>query len=155
MVQLDQIKTKWYLEHGRSISGATDEEISLFQQKNNVLLPSDLISYFRLLNGTREPLDSLFEFFSISRVKSIFDEYQDWEGIPPYRELLNKIEDSRTLFVFANYSFHLFSYAIRLDPENLLKNEVFILCGGDFRMISDSFTEFMDLYLADSATLYF
>jgi hypothetical protein len=155
MAQLDLIKIKWQHEHGVLTPGATEEEISWFQKENNVLLPNDLISYFRLLNGTQEPLNSLFEFFSLSKIRNVYDEYHDWEGIPPYRELLGKLEDCRTVFVFANYSIHLFSYAIKLYPVNSGKNEVFALCGGDFRIISSSFAEFMNLYLADSTDLYF
>ena len=49
---------------------------------------------------------------------------------------------------------HTFAYAIRLDNQPASTNPVFVLQGGQYQPIADSFTEFLALYKRDSAVLY-
>lgn len=55
--------------------------------------------------------------------------------------------------VFADFQFDFFAYAIRLYSRTSVKNEVFVLCGNEFKQIADSFSGFIDLYMADSIEL--
>ena len=88
-------------------------------------------------------------------MNSFDKEYGDWIGIPNYSELLTTLEFCDQLYVFANYQCHLFSYAIHLHPSASQQNDVYILCGKDYRIIANSFSEFIKLYLEDSIELYF
>lgn len=113
-----------------------------------------MINYFKLLNGTQEEYDgSLFQFYSIGQVKKVKDEYKDWLGIPNYKNIVNTLIESEDYFVVANYSFHLFSYVIKLYPQNSVKNEILVICGDEYKIIANSFSEFIEFYLNDSIEL--
>lgn len=118
-------------------------------------LPKDLIEYFRLLNGTGgECTNDLYEFYSIDRIKKVKEEFKDWKGVPNYQQL-SDVDEVSELYVFANFNFNLFAYAISLYPAFSNTNEVYILCGEQHRKIANSFYEFVKLYLSDSIELQF
>lgn len=101
-----------------------------------------------------ECTNELYEFYSIDRIVKVKDEFKNSGGIPDYTGLLtiNEISD---LYVFANFSFDLFVYAIKLYPEFSNKNEVYILCGKRYQKIANSFSEFVELYLNNAIELGF
>lgn len=153
MVQLEKIKGKWAKENVKNFQPVDVDYIQMFESKNNVVLPNDLKEYFRVLNGTGlECTDELYEFYPIERIKRVSEEFQDWEGIPNYRPLVN-VMDTQDLFVFANFSFNLFVYAIKLCQEKALANEVYVLCGEEYKKIANSFSNFLDLYFDDATEL--
>lgn len=156
MNQLERLRSKWLSENVTLTSPASDEEIAFFQSTNNMLLPFDLIEYFKILNGTQEQYDgSLFQFYSICQVKKVEDEYKDWLGIPDHKKITNTLTELEKYYVFTNYSFHLFSYVIKLYSESSIKNEVLVICGDEYKKIANSFSEFIELYLNDSIKLQF
>ena len=148
------LKRKWISENVRFSLPASDEELISFKSNNRVLLPNDLTEYFKILNGTQNQYDNkLFEFYSIGQVKKINDEYKDWLGIPNYKNIVNTLKDYEKYYVFANYSFHLFAFVIKLNNHDSLYNEVLVLCGDEYKKIANSFTEFIELYLNDPIAL--
>lgn len=154
MNQLEQLKRKWVLEGVDLSKLASDEEILHFQSKNNVILPEDLLLFFKTLNGTQEQYDgSLFQFYSICQLKSIKEEYKDWKGIPSFQRIVYTLKESESYYAFANQNFHLFTYAIKLYNEQSTFNEVLVVCGDEYKKIADSFSEFIDLYLKESIEL--
>jgi len=155
MSQLEKLKLKWEEESLSEFFPIDLEIIRSFELKNNVILTSDLKDYFKTLNGTGEEYtDELYEFYSIEKVKKVSEEFRDWEGVPNYQSLI-KNDVTKDLFVFANFSFNQFVYAIKLSPEETDDNEVYILCGGDYKKIAKTFSEFIDLYLNNSIQLQF
>jgi hypothetical protein len=151
-----KIKEHWSKDGTRHSIPATNEDISSFSMKNNLLLPQDLVEYFTTLNGSSDGYDGeLFKFYSLSQFITVEDELGEWGGIPDYRNIVTLLSDHADCFVFADYSFHLLSYAIRLYPHPSDVNEVYVICGEKFKIIANSFTEFMDLYLLNSAEIYF
>lgn len=156
MVPLNDLINKWSSKNASFNMGAKDEEIHLFQKNNNVVIPNDLIQYFKLLNGTGDNLgDDFFEFYSIKRIKPVIEEFIDWEGIPDYKSLISSFPNRDNVYVFANYYFNLFAYGIRLYSKVEAKNEVYVFCGDEYKKIANSFTEFIELYLSDSVELQF
>ncbi|ATL49383.1 hypothetical protein COR50_20600 [Chitinophaga caeni] len=86
-----------------------------------------------MLNGTGEEYtDELYEFYSIEKIKKVSKEFQEWEGVPNHQSLINLIV-IKDLFVFANFSFNQFVYAIKLSQEETENNEVYILCGKEYK----------------------
>jgi len=154
MNELNQLRSKWLEENVKWGSVAGDDDLLLFQKKNNVILPPDFAEYFKSLNGTGgECTDRLYEFYAIDRIKNIVDEFGQWNGIPNYRNLSNTLSDPRSLYVFANFNINLLAYAIRLYSFNSSQNEVFVICGDDYKKIANSFSEFLELYVRDSIDL--
>jgi hypothetical protein len=146
----------WEIENVSHSKQISENEIMSFQNENNLVFPSDIVDYFKLLNGSNNEYDNkFFKFYSLSNFKSINDDLKNWNGLPDYSNIINTLNDYKYYFVFADFSFTMFSYAIRLYSENACKNEVLVLCGDEYKIISYSFSEFIDLYLNDSIELQF
>ena len=156
MLEFRNLRNKWVQDRITTNLPAKDEEISLFQIANNVVLPKDLVDYLKSLNGTgQDYTNDLYEFYSLDRIKNVNEEFNDWKGIPDYKKLSLVLKDSMKLFVLANYQFNLFAYAIRLDSDSSIENSVFVICGDEFKKIAKSFSDFILLYLNDSIELQF
>jgi hypothetical protein len=147
----DKLKNLWHIE---PFSTVNDDDITSFETKYGLLLPEDLISYFKDFNGTNDEYDeNLFRFFSFSQFKSISEELIFWNGVPDYSDIGNTLQDFDKYFVIVDYQFHLYTYVIRLYSIVSKKNDVLVLCGSEFEQIANSFSEFLDLYLAQSTKL--
>ncbi len=79
----------------------------------------------------------------------------NWNGVPDYSNIVNTLEGFQDCFVFADHMFHLFAYAIRLNKESAVKNEVYAICGDQYKIIAGNFTEFMKLYTTQPDELQF
>lgn len=127
-----------------------DLKINEFQNNNKILIPSDLKQYFLLINGSNDmPLDNLYEFYSINR---IFNEFKDWNGVPDYNKL--EFQQFENVFIFGNYEFNFYSFGIELSNTLSSINRIFIFCGSEYRIIANSFSEFIDLYLDNPEEIY-
>lgn len=156
MQLLKQLKAKWQMQSVKLSSLANNDDILRFQKENNVILPDDLILYFKKINGSGgEYLDDLYEFYSINRIKTVIDEYADWHGVPDYKKISIYLDRAEQVYVFANYFVNLFAYGIRLGGEKSIENEIFVICGEQYKKIANSFSEFIELYLNDSIELQF
>ena len=150
MEQLKILAKKWKSDNVEFQRTVGDNELSKFQSSHNIVLPNELINYFKNLNGTGEEYDgNFFQFYSLNQLKTINEEYKDWKGIPNYKNIVNTLIESEQYFVFANYSCHLFSYAIRFNSSHSINNDILVLCGDEYKKIANSFSEFIELYLKD------
>ena len=137
-------------------SAEINNGILLFESKNNLLIPSDLAEYFRLMDNTAYEMDKeLFRFRSFDHFKNIDAELANWGGIPNYTNIINTLSQSENCFVFADFMIHTFTYAIRLYPNLVDINEIYIISGDQYKIISNSFSDFLDLYFSDSMELQF
>lgn len=153
--QISKIKKLWNFSISTRL--ATADDISKFESKNCVRIPNDLKLFFKLLNGTNGEYDQrFFQFYSLDEFRPIASEFKDWIGLAPdYGNLINMLLDHHKFFVFANYQSYLFSYCIKLDKRQSEQNEVYILCGDEYKVIAGTFTEFLDLYISDDDKLQF
>lgn len=139
-----------------SIAKVMDEEIKRFQLENEVTMPNDLVNYFKLVNGSDGNYDErMFQFYSLDAFKDVCVELKDWRGVPDYGNIVNTLNDCESCFLIADYCFHLFMYAIRLYPNESSENEVYVICEDRYKIIANSFSKFVELYLEDSIELYF
>lgn len=146
---------QWQQTSTIALQTASEAELARFAQEHQVQLPADFVRYFALVNGTRGEYDELFFcFYSLAEVQSVAERFQDHHGVPKYSDLLHTWPECGRFYVFADYMFHLFAYAIRLDSLPASTNPVFVLCGGTYQLIAESFTAFLALYKRDSAVLY-
>ena len=133
-----------------------EDQLLKFQQVNNLLIPEDLKEYFRLLKNTEMKYnENLYQFYPLSEFKSVGEELKNFNGIPDYSNIVNTLSDYKYCFLFADYMFHMFSYAIRLHNNNSGKNEIFIVCGDKYKIIANSFNQFVSLYVSESIELQF
>lgn len=152
----EQLKKKWLSENTAISQPATNKQIDLFEAEREILIPKDLRNYFATLNGTNGEYDGrLYNFCSLNQFKSIDEELKNWGGLPNYSNIINTLESYSKYYVFADYMFHLFSYAIRLEKNESFENEILVVCGDEYKKIAASFSEFIDLYLEESIKLQF
>ena len=132
---MKDILQKWKDEGISDFEPVTNDCIEDFQAKNKVVLPDDLRIYFNTLNGTGgQYTNDLFEFYQISKFQNVSSKYADWTGVPNY-SLLCTQKGIQNLFVFADYSFNMFSYVIRLYGTKNEVNEVYVLCGENVKKL--------------------
>ncbi|MDQ0108378.1 hypothetical protein J2T02_003511 [Chitinophaga terrae (ex Kim and Jung 2007)] len=152
---IEKVKERWKEDGINHAVPAPNENISSFSLKTNKHLPQDLAAYFTHLNGMAGVCDQkLFRFYALSEFRTVREELGDWEGGPDYRNIVTKLDGHEDCYVFADYCFHLSTYAIRLYDQPSGNNEIYVICGEVFKIVATSFTEFMDLYLADDPKVY-
>jgi hypothetical protein len=133
----------------------TNSDISLFEKSHNVVLPIDLQMYFKIINGTRKKYDNFFFLFnSITEFKNIDQELRYHNGIPDYSNIVNTLPHYRDCYVFCDYEFHLMTYAIQLYNSQSDDNPTYVICGDRYRKITNTFSEFVELYLNQSDVLF-
>jgi hypothetical protein len=153
---LSNVKQIWELENITSLIEVSEHNINSFNQIHGLIIPNDLSDYFTEINGTNENYDSrFFKFYPHSHFKSIGEHFKNWEGTPNYNEAKDVIDDSSNCFIFADYMCYTFSYAIHLYPKEVKINEIYIICGDEYKVIASSFSEFIELYLLNDKSLYF
>ncbi len=130
---------------------ATESEIESFESTNALVIPNDLSDYFKCINGTKGYDDGFFQFYSLDQFNSAEYFFAQWKTILNYETF----GVDKSCFVFADYQIHLFSYVIQLYPKKTNKNEIYIFCGEEYKLIAESFDEFIDLCLEDSPKLFF
>ena len=152
---INELKNNWIRSNINLESPATDQELISFQAKNNVSFPDDLIKYFSELNGSSVQYDDkLFKFYSLLQFVSIENELASWAGIPDYTNIVRSMEFHENCFVFSDYFFRSSAYAIRLYEKKSNVNEIYVIIGDEYRLIANSLSEFVDLYLKDASELY-
>jgi len=134
---------------------ANEEEIRAFEYSNDLIIPNDLHEYFSEFNGTNGYDENLFQFYSLREFKPIEERFEEWNIIGDSEKFLKDFVHHKSYFVFADYQIHLFAYVIKLSKRRTDKNEVYIFCGDDYKLLANSFTEFVDLCLNDSQKLFF
>ena len=149
---IDRLKNYWS-SHGLELaSGADPDSLQEFERKNTTRLPDDFRNYLLAIDGMKPYIPNDcdkegFSFWSIQRIKSIRQEKPDtiWPaGLPAPSQC----------FIFADYLQWSWAYAI--DLSTAAKNNGAIFSVGVLKpnKISDSFSEFIKLYLEDSNLLY-
>jgi len=118
----------------------TEDEIQGFEQRNNILLPADLREYFLRLNGIdMDP--GLFRFWPLSRLIQL-------------KSPSGSTCETGRYFIFADYMVGTWYYAIYLTNDSYVQNHVILPDFPGRPVIAHSFSEFVELYLADSPMLY-
>jgi len=128
-----------------------DEQLNLFQFRHKLIIPDDLISYFKLTGSEIDNYNhDMFTFFKFDEFKSVKEEVGDYGGIPNYKNIVNTLPEHENCFVFAEYSIYVHVFAIRLCENKSTYNEVYAICGDEYKLIASSFNEFIKLYKENS-----
>ena len=150
---LQQVRASWEAANTFALTPASTRSLALFEQRQGVLLPAALRAYLLTLNGTGE--EAFIRFTSLAEFTPLPALLADLHRASPYHQLLTTLPAPEQVFVFAEYIFFLYAYAIRLSPTPTAQNEVYLLCGGEYQLLSPSFSAFLALYLRDDPALYF
>ena len=147
MEQLLRLKAIWERRKIRSEWTASESDILKFETSHNIKFPEDLRSYFNLVNGMDgEVDDGFYEFYSLDKVDDVVTLLGNY-GIPRHGESIAIIKNPENCFVLADYSINLIAYVIKLNHVDSERNEVYAICGGVHKVIAESFSDFIFLYL--------
>ena len=140
--QSENLKRYWASHNVEINAGVSEADLKTFEDKYGVVLPDDLREYFRCVNGMApdEIDDGMIRFWMLEEVAPLP------EGAPQYSDG-EYVKNPETLFLFADYSIWAHAYAIRLGRTTLDSNEVVIIGYKSPKLISDSFSEFVETYL--------
>lgn len=153
-VQIARLKELLGTKNYEAVDPKFNNKLLLFESANGLLLPPDLVEYFRLLENTSDKVaPNLYEFYPLHQFTSVKNGLAYWSGIPDYGNIVNTLEGCEYCFAFADYQFHLFTYVIRLHQHYEGVNEIYVICGDKYKMIAKSFSAFLDLYFDDSTEL--
>jgi|SRR5882762_603786 len=132
--------------------GCPEDKLATFEKRTGVVLPADMRTYFTVVDGMRSewPGDhdpQGFSFWGLGRLSWLPEEFAEKSpqgvGFPGFEDF----------YAFADYLNWSWAYAIRLLAISE-RNQV-ILVGKDTpELVAESFSEFVDLYLVDSPSLY-
>lgn len=135
---------------------ALKQELIEFEIGNGLFLPQDLKQfYLEKANSIGEYDENMYCFYPFNLFKSVERSLSHWSGVPDYSNVSNVLENSKHCFVFADHMFHMFVYAVRLYPTDRRTNEVYVLCGDQYKVVASCFADFMELYKAQSQLLHF
>jgi hypothetical protein len=138
-------------------AGVSQQRIAEFEHRNNVRMPPDFKSYFTTMNGTAGGYGSgIVRFWDLDDVKSVADEIPG--DTPPMAAVIQSaydepIDGAADYFVFADASHEIQLYAIHLSPSGHGQGEVVLLDGSQPIRVSDTFAQFIDLYINSPGSL--
>jgi hypothetical protein len=125
-----------------------------FDSANGILTPDVFREY---LNGENVPLDKYNEnfirFYSWSNILSVDESLGDQKGLPDCTNIINTMSIRGNCYVFADYMFSMFFYAIFLKEGDEKDGQIYIISGDKFKLISKSFEGFIELCSQNSLKL--
>jgi hypothetical protein len=124
------------------VSVNTEKDINKILATQNLALPYDFIFFFKHLNGTYDQDEEGFHFYKVENLTDM------------RRRFDLSINDSlNSIVIFADYMLECWSYGVKMNKEG--EYEIGIISSSvNFKKISSSFDEFVQLYLMDSPILY-
>jgi hypothetical protein len=129
-------------------AGASDAQVSEFQAKYSIELPSQMRDIYRRVNGFYQQTvcsdDNGFNFYPLRLVKRV-NELEENEDVDA---------EESAYFVFCDYLAECWWYAIRIDhgtTNEVVRVEIPRSPG---HVVADTFFEFLDLYTCDDSKLY-
>lgn len=153
LIPHNKLISHWKSQNLRIAPGNPVESVCEFESRNSVTLPADFRDYFLNVDGmVQSGGDDCdqggFSFWPLARLRSVPEECAQHRLAAP------GIESPDEYFVFADYLQWSWAYAIRLTSGPLEANPVIHVGTLRPRVVADSFSQFVDLYLRDAEELY-
>lgn len=128
-----------------------------FEAHYRVRLPADVRDYFRAVDGMAEGCEdkALFGFLPLAAIKSVPEELARMDGIPDYSGIIQTLDAAARCFVFAEFLVWSHVYALRLSADPSAETPVIRISGGRYAVMSHSFTDFAEAYLANADAVLF
>ena len=119
-----------------------------FEAEYQTVLPSDVRSYFEVVDGMWDQMDpDLIRFWPLNEMK-------------PVHEVLTGANPDRfaypSCFLFADHCISCWCYAVKLGESSEERGAVFLVTGGEppGKKLADSIAEFVEMYLTDVKSIY-
>lgn len=123
-------------------------DISAFEAKYDVVLPTDFREYLQVVDGSSDwhMDDGLYRFWPLAEIKPVHEELDESKGVV-YPDRFAYPD----CFVFADHSINCWLYAIKLTKDSAQSAPVFRVMGDKSHgeQMAPSFLEFMNQYAND------
>ncbi|HWQ34495.1 MAG TPA: SMI1/KNR4 family protein [Blastocatellia bacterium] len=149
---VDKLKTYWLSTGVRVRPPASFEEIASFEARYSVLLPQDMREYFSTFDGMQEDEfdQEMLSFWPLNKIETVPAILTEHSGIPDYRAIAHHLPEASSYFIFADYLIFSHVYAIHLSSAGDEENQIIWIGDGNSHcMVADSFSDFLEKYLAD------
>jgi hypothetical protein len=128
-------------------------EIERFEKDNKVKLPSEFREYFTIVNGMENLYPNYsdsegFLFYPLEHLKTYENELRS-----PLPKMYGGVADPYCV-IFADYLQKSWWYGMVLEHASNSYSIVIIPSAGNYKILSNSFFEFLNMYIDDSAKLY-
>ncbi|MEZ6130372.1 MAG: SMI1/KNR4 family protein [Planctomycetaceae bacterium] len=145
----DRLAAEWKLADVRPDDRETEQAFAMFENRFARELPSDMREFYQRFNGLLDmdaDLNRVWPLDELDTVPAIVDTYA---GTPYYSGIAKRLPDAHEYFAFADHSIWVCVYAVRLtDNVSSSGPVVGISDGKTFHILSNTFLEFWDRYLA-------
>jgi hypothetical protein len=149
---IDRVLSKWTLE-GIARERCSAEAITAFERQEQVVMPIDLREYWQTLDGMKPGPRAArgvdadgYSFWSLQRVTRLDRE------LAARSPTTAAPKDPADFYAFADYLDWSWAFAVRLRGPR--PGQILIVGSSTPRVVSATFSEFLELYLADAAALY-
>lgn len=148
---LDRLRGHWMQKGIKTRPGVSPQQIESFESRYLVRLPLDLRGYYATVDGMEEGETDpdMFSFLPLKAVKSVSEELAQFGGIPDYRQITRSLADPHRWFVIVDYLIGSAVYATRLSANGEAAPVLWIGDSEHQRVVSPSFSEFLEVYLAN------
>ena len=124
--------------------GVTSERIKVFENQYSVVLPQQVVDYFRFVDGMDDEMyRDMYRFWKLEQVRPVFDvlsghDFSERDAYPSY-------------FVFADYMINSWCYAVLLTEDGQQPAPVRFVTYSDSPggFAANSFQSFMQQYCED------
>jgi hypothetical protein len=142
------IQDRWETLGTEPRIGVSATEFDSFERRHSVRLPTSVRSFYEFVNGMEEGQtdDELISFWSLARLDTVPALLSDFRGIPDYGAISDKLPESPSYFVFADYSIWCHIYAMRLTDDPGQPADVVWISGDLWYPLSSSFEAFLRSY---------
>ena len=155
----ESVRTRWQLAGVRPRPGAISGEIDAFEQRYGVRLPYEMREFYSESDGMPcgEWDNEQLSFYSLAEVYPVPVVLPSGkDGVPDYTGINFALPDAASYFVFADYSFRLHVYAVRLSADPSAACPVVWIAGGDrWEVQAGSFGEFLRRYAEEPGQVLF
>ena len=138
-----QLARHWHENNNAANLGALPSAIADFEERYQVVMPTEVRAYFEAMDGQREELGTdFFGFWPLAKVRLVSEELNDIH--------LDRF-DFPGGFVFADYLCWSWGYAVEMGSSSEIGGAVYFIGGGaPNRLLASSFSEFIRAYVTDS-----
>ena len=155
-VLVELCESKDFPSKARVLDLTIDEQINLFQFRHKLIIPDDLKAYFNLSDKEIDDYNiDMFAFYKFDEFKTVKEDVGNFGGVPDYRNIINTLPVHQSCFVFANYFTTLAVFAIQLYNYKSEFNEIYAIMGDQYKVVANSFTEFVNLCNEDFSKVLF
>jgi SMI1/KNR4 family protein SUKH-1 len=130
-----------------------EDDIRSFETRHKIALPPDIREYFLKVNGMTPYFPGYqdeegFSFWPLERVRTIAEENESL-GRP-----FSRLTEEDSLFLFCDYMDWSWAYGVKILPESSPAEGIYLVCCHNPIKITNSFSDFVRLYLEQSDQLY-